>query len=237
MTGDLDMGTNNILNVENLTDYKVDDPIDYRIKDLKSAVNKEYLNTKFLKMDKNDNYFDLRQNIIKNCEPYYDGLFDNNSLVSKAFVDAEIAKIDTTDTTYLLPLDGSRVMTGDLMMNSNHIFNIENLTDYKDDDDLFFREKDLKSVVNKQYLNNNFIKLRSKDGVDFYDLKQGVIKNCEPYYGGLFDDNSLVSKAFVDAEIGKIDTSDLLLRDGSRPMTGNLNMGYKNIIGISGSSK
>ena len=32
-------------------------------------------------------------NIIKNCEPYYDGLFDNNSLVSKAFVDAEIAKI------------------------------------------------------------------------------------------------------------------------------------------------
>ena len=98
MTGDLDMGTNNILNIENLTDYKVDDPIDYRIKDLKSAVNKEYLNTKFLKMDKNDNYFNLRQNIIKNCEPYYDGLFDNNSLVSKAFVDAEIAKY------HMLPL-------------------------------------------------------------------------------------------------------------------------------------
>ena len=65
MTGDLDMGSKNILNLENLTDYKVDDPINYRIKDLKSAVNKEYLNDKFLKKDKNNNYFDLKQNIIK----------------------------------------------------------------------------------------------------------------------------------------------------------------------------
>ena len=92
MTGYLDMDTNHILSVENLTDYKVDDPIDYRIKDLKSVVNKEYINNKFLKKDANNNDFDLKGNIIKNCEPYYDGLFDNNSLVSKAFVDAEIAK-------------------------------------------------------------------------------------------------------------------------------------------------
>ena len=47
MSGDLDMGSKNILNLENLTDYRVDDPIDYRIKDLKSAVNKEYLNEIF----------------------------------------------------------------------------------------------------------------------------------------------------------------------------------------------
>ena len=29
MTGDLDIGSKNVLNLENLTDYKVDDPIDY----------------------------------------------------------------------------------------------------------------------------------------------------------------------------------------------------------------
>ena len=63
MTGDLDMGSKNILNLENLTDYKVDDPIDYRIKDLKSAVNKEYLNENFLKKSGYD--YDLKQNIIK----------------------------------------------------------------------------------------------------------------------------------------------------------------------------
>ena len=40
MTGDLDIGSKNVLSLENLTNYKVDDPIDYRIKDLKSAVNK-----------------------------------------------------------------------------------------------------------------------------------------------------------------------------------------------------
>ena len=63
------------------------------VKHLKSAVNKEYLNAKFLKKDKDDNYFDLRQNVIKNTEPYYDGLFGNSDLISKVFVDAEIPKL------------------------------------------------------------------------------------------------------------------------------------------------
>ena len=52
-------------------------------RDLKSAVNKEYLNDKFLKKDKDGNYYDARQMVIKNTEPYYDGLYDNNTLVSK----------------------------------------------------------------------------------------------------------------------------------------------------------
>ena len=54
MTGDLKMGDKNLIGLKNLTDYKVDDPLDYRIRDLSSAVNKEYLNTKFLKNDAND---------------------------------------------------------------------------------------------------------------------------------------------------------------------------------------
>ena len=123
MTGDLDMENNNILSVENLTDYKEDDPLEVRVKDLKSAVNKEYLNTKFLKKDKNDNNFDLKQNIIKHCEPYYDGLFDNNSLVSKAFVDAEISKLPKPATD-VLKLDGSKAMTGSLNMNDHPVIGI-----------------------------------------------------------------------------------------------------------------
>ena len=66
MFGDLDMGNKKILKLENLTVYKVDDPLDYRIKNLGSAVNKHYLNSKFLKKDYNENYFDLQQNIIRN---------------------------------------------------------------------------------------------------------------------------------------------------------------------------
>ena len=47
MTGNLDMDRKHILSLENLVDYKVDDPYD-RVRDLKSCVNKEYLNEKFL---------------------------------------------------------------------------------------------------------------------------------------------------------------------------------------------
>ena len=57
-----------------MVDYKPDDPYEYRVKDLKSAVTKESLNEKFMKKDARGNYFDLQGNVIKNSEPYYDDL-------------------------------------------------------------------------------------------------------------------------------------------------------------------
>ena len=96
MTGDFDNGGNNILKVENLVDYKDTDPYDDRVKDVKSVVNKEYLNEKFIKkVDKDGReYYDLKQLVIKNSAPHDDGSYDNNTLVSKAFVQAENAKQD-----------------------------------------------------------------------------------------------------------------------------------------------
>ena len=67
------------------------------------------------------------------------------------------------------------------------------------------RVKDVKSVVNKEYLNENFIKKVDKDGREYYDLKGNIIRNCEPYYDGLFTDNDLVSKTFVQTENAKQD--------------------------------
>ena len=128
----------------------------------------------------------------------------------KSYVDGEISKVHI-DTTPLLPRDGSRNMTGNLDMNSNHILSLETLTDHKVDDAYEVAVRDLKSVVNKEYLNEKFLK-KDKDD-NYFDLKQKTIKNSEPYYDGLFSDNDLVSKAFVDAEISKLpkpDTSDLL---------------------------
>lgn len=90
---------------------------------MQNAVNKEYLNEKFLKRDKNDNYFDLRQKIVRNCEPYYDGLFSDNDLVSKAFVQTEIAKLPKPDTD-VLKLDGSKAMAGNLDMGDHPIVGI-----------------------------------------------------------------------------------------------------------------
>ena len=151
---------------------------------------------------------------------------------NKSYVDGEIAKVHI-DTTPLLPRNGSRSMFGDLDMDDNHILNIENLTDYEiyNPLDLNYRIKDLKSVVNKEYLNENFLKMVDKDGIEYYDLKQIVIKNSAPHDDGSYDNNTLVSKAFVDAEISKLPKpdTDVLKLDGSKAMTGALDMNNNEI--------
>ena len=224
MTGNLNMGLKHILNIENLTDHKVDTDYLNVVKDLKSVVNKEYLNRNFLKIK--ENYYDLNQRVIKNSAPHDDGSYDNNTLVSKAFVDAEIAKLPKPEIN-VLKLDGSKAMTGNLNMGMKNILNIDTLNDYTDNSE---KDRDLKSVVNKRYLNTHFLKIIGKGDNDF-NLGGQIIKNCEPYYDGLFDDNSLVSKAFVDAEISKLPKPEInvLKLDGSKSMQGNLYMNNYNI--------
>ena len=165
---------------------------------LDSATNKKYVDTE-----------NIRQDIT---------IADK---ASKVYVDAEIAKVHI-DTTPLLPRDGSRSMTSDLDMDNNHILSVKNLNDYKVDDAYEVRVRDFKSVVNKEYLNEKFLKV-DKNG-NYFDLKQNTIKNFQPHYDGLFDDNSLVSKAFVDVQFAKLPKNVLLL-DGSKAMTGALDMG------------
>ena len=227
MTGDLDIDEHHILSVKNLTDHKVDDAYSDIVKDLKSVVNKEYLNQNVLKIK--GNYFDLNQKVIKNSAPHDDGSYDNNTLVSKAFVDAEIAKLPKPDTD-VLKLDGSKAMTGNLDMGMKNILNVDTLNDYTNNSE---KDRDLKSAVNKRYLNTHFLKIMGKGDNDF-NLGGQIIKNCEPYYDGLFDDNSLVSKAFVDAEIAKLPkpATDVLKTDGSKAMNGNLDMANNSIINL-----
>ena len=227
MTGDLDIDEHHILSVKNLTDHKVDDAYSDIVKDLKSVVNKEYLNQNFLKIKGND--YDLNQKVIKNSAPHDDGSYDNNTLVSKAFVDAEIAKLPKPETD-VLKLDGSKAMTGNLDMGMKNILNVDTLNDYTNNSE---KDRDLKSVVNKRYLNTHFLKIMGKGDNDF-NLGGQIIKNCEPYYDGLFDDNSLVSKAFVDAKIAKLPkpATDVLKTDGSKAMNGNLDMANNSIINL-----
>ena len=149
-----------------------------------------------------------------------------NDKASKSYVDGEIAKVHI-DTTPLLPRDGSRSMFDDLDIGGNNILSVENLTDYKDTDPYDYRVKDVKSVVNKEYLNEKFMKKVDKDGREYYDLKGNIIRNCEPYYDGLFTDNDLVSKKYVDKVVSNVsgDLPNFLRLDGSKPMAGNIDMG------------
>ena len=105
---------------------------------LDSATNKKYVDTE-----------NIRQDIAI------------NDRASKSYVDAEIAKVHI-DTTPLLPRDGSRSMTSDLDMDDNHILSVKNLNDYKVDDAYEIRVRDLKSAVNKEYLNEEFLKVDKK---------------------------------------------------------------------------
>ena len=129
MAGNLDMDEHNILFVKNLNDHKVDDDYNDIVKDLKSVVNKEYLNQNFLKIKGND--YDLNQRVIKYSSPHDHGSYDNNTLVSKAFVDAEIAKIPKQQQNVLL-LDGSKAMTGALDMSKNVIKNLKDPVNHQD---------------------------------------------------------------------------------------------------------
>ena len=162
-----------------------------------------------------------------------------NDKASKSYVDNEIAKVHI-DTTSLLPRDGSRSMFGDLDIGGNNILSVENLVDYEIHAplDYDYRVKDVKSVVNKEYLNEKFLKKVDKDGREYYDLKQIVIKNSAPHDDGSYDNNTLVSKAFVQTEINKLPkpATDLLKLDGSKAMTGNLDMGDHTITGIRSSA-
>ena len=213
MTGDLKIGGKNILQVENLTDYKDTDPYDYRVKDVKSVVNKEYLNENFMKkVDKDGReYYDTKGRKITGTGPYNKDLFDHpDDLVSKAYVDNDNAKQDTAinnisaissyntnlittlqtskvDQLYVddnfLNLDGSKSMTGNLNMDGNYIDGLPELVEDDTSDETLAK-----------------IKGRA---IDF-----GYFKKQRDY---------LVQR------MGEED-SDLLPKDGSESMEGNLNM-------------
>ena len=237
------------------------------------ATNKKYVDTENAKQDKAINSkFDKKGGIMSGDLRIVGDIYMNDHDIvgvkdplgltycaNKKYVDNEIAKVDFTS---LLPRDGIRSMTGDLDMDGNNILKVENLVDYKDTDPYEYRVKDVKSVVNKEYLNEKFMKKVDKDGREYYDLKGNIIRNCEQYYDGLFNDNDLVSKKYVDTEYAKQDTTiknissistyntnlisalqsskadqsyvddNFLNLDGSKNMKGNLNTGGNYIDGL-----
>jgi len=53
-------------------DHINNDNYNTKVQGLKSAVNKEYLSDNFLKKSKDNDYYALRQIVIKNSEPLYE---------------------------------------------------------------------------------------------------------------------------------------------------------------------
>ena len=217
--------------------------------DNKDAANKEYVDDEDAKQDIAINDLSSRkadrsevlllngsQNMTGNLSMNGNRIFSlpiptgPQQPVTKTYLESQIASIPQPDLSLYLKVDGSRAMTGDLNINDKKI------TDLATQDDVPISDypnyvKDSKMAVNKLYVNENFLKLKGDD----YDLKGKRIINTEPYGVNIFGINDLVSKAFVQAEISKLPT-DVLPLDGSRAMTGTLQMGDHAITGIRSSS-
>ena len=120
---------------------------------------------------------------------------DNSNAANKIYVDSEISKIPTIDTTPYLKKDGSIPMTGYLQMNNNRIYKLPNpqLAD----------EPATLGYVSQ--LNNNFFN-------SYLDLKgvrkmKGNLQMNGNHISGLTDlpnsDDQATNKQYVDSQISK----------------------------------
>ena len=189
-------------------------------KDNGDAITKKYFKNKAVLLNR-DNL--IKANIDMSNKRIYNLPTPNgpNQPATKSFVENKIKDY--------VKRDGSQAMTGDLQMGKKVIEDLEAPNDVPITDLVNYR-KDAYRTANKEYLCQNFAK-KDENGGDDYDLKQKVIRNAEPYRDGLLNDNDLVSKAFVDAEIAKLPRNVLKL-DGSQAMKGNLQVGNYTITGI-----
>ena len=144
----------------------------------------------------------------------------NNHLVTKGYVDDEIAKIPSgsgsgsgsgnIDTSNFLKKDGSVAMTGNLNMNEQRVKNTLDPTDEQD-------------TVNKRYLEsqlNDYLKRNGQSPMTFnLNMNSDKIVNLKDISNSS-KDSEAVNKKYVD---------NFLKKDGSVAMTGNLNMATNKI--------
>ena len=140
----------------------------------------------------------------------------NNHLVTKGYVDDEIAKIPSgsgsgnVNTSNFLKKDGSVAMTGNSNMNEQRVKNTLDPTDEQD-------------TVNKRYLESQLTDYLKRNGQSpmTFDLNMNSYKivNLKDITSSSIDSEA-VNKKYVD---------NFLKKDGSVAMTGNLNMATNKI--------
>ena len=156
---------------------------------------------------------------------------------NKKYVDDQIKAIPAVDTSDLLKLDGSRAMTGTLDLGGQRVVNIKPFVE--DDSSQAASDAQKYDLVNwgKIHEIRGEIK-RDLNAVQYEALNR---QRPNPMLGPIDMNNNKIkgpaeptdlkdgaNKKYVDDQIKAIpavDTSDLLKLDGSRAMTGNLQMG------------
>ena len=185
ISSDFTLKNNKIIELNTQDDVPISDYPNY-IKDSKTAINKSYANSHFLKKDINQNDFDLNQKVIKNAEPYNDLNYDNTSLVPKEYVDREFSKSLWTD--------GLNSMNADLDMSDHNVvfINTPSIDVLKPSPGVISNnyQKDRQTAVHKEYVETNYFRKNNGN----LDMKNHTIKNIKEFV----EDDS--SQAASDAQ-------------------------------------
>ena len=171
ISSDFTLKNNKIIELNTQDDVPISDYPNY-IKDSKTAINKSYANSHFLKKDINQNDFDLNQKVIKNAEPYNDSNYDNTSLVPKEYVDREFSKSLWTD--------GLNSMNADLDMSDHNVVFINTPSDVaKPAPGVVSNnyQKDRQTAVHKEYVETNYFRKNNGN----LDMKNHAIKNIKEF--------------------------------------------------------
>ena len=216
--GNYDMENKKIFKLKAQNDVAVDADYDSYVLDMKSGVNKEYLKLNCLTKDDAGNNFDANQSVIHNTEPYYDGLYQKTSLVSKEYVDL----MDTN-------LEQKIQNKADLSTNNEQTFNsIINVPNFDQG------YSNMSNVMNKEYIDSRDALKADKSYADDTYLTKAV--------GGVLAhsiqnkaDKSYADKAYLTKAVGGVLAQSIQTKlgiNGSKSMQANLNMGGFNITNL-----
>ena len=234
-TGDFNIDDKILFNMGTQADVAEDSDYNSILKDAKSGVNKEYLNSKFLKKDKNNVYYDLRGYSIENSEVMNLNSMTPRTLTSKEYVDfRDDTKADKSelankvDKQYI-----DQKLANKLDMTTMATQTIKSRLQIPYYDPSSSNETD---VVNIKYLTEKYLNLETGG-----ELQNNLIFNSfnastrrQIYY--LADPiylHSACNKMYVDSRDNlKADSDKTMLLNGSQAMESDMKMGGHKITGL-----
>ena len=198
--GNYDMAGKKLTNVGNPTDDK--DAASKKYVDTHSGGGKTSLITVDSNIDMKSQY-----SITKLKTPT-----DNDDAANKKYVDDS-----KVDGSVFLKLDGTRVMTGNLNMNNNRIYNIPNPTGSKQPIPLAYGDLAYLHVNGSNMMTNHM------------NMNNKKITNLQTPTNGT---DAATKKYVDDKSTNPPDLSPFFKKDGSTPMTGNLNLNGNKIVNL-----
>ncbi|KAL9961705.1 hypothetical protein ACROYT_G030702 [Oculina patagonica] len=216
---DFDMDNKKIFRLKTQSDVAIDADYDSYALDLSSGVNKGYLKLNCLTKDVAGNDFDANQATINNSAPYYDGLYQKTSLVSKEYV-------DLMDTNLEQKIDSKIQNKADLSINNEQTFNsIINVPNFDQG------YSNMSNVMNKEYIDSRDALKADKTYADntFLTKKTGAIlaNTLQSKASKIYADSTFLTKVVGNGLAQNI--QNRLNIHGSNMMQANLDMGGYNI--------